>query len=437
MESSFDSPTEVSRSSGARWVRRTLARAASPTLVIADQAVISLLNFGTAALVGAVVGPHELGSFALVWIALTLLVAGSESLVVAPYTAMLASTPPDSLKAYAGGVFLHQVVVCALAALLFAIGAAGLTLAERHDGATLLAAAGLAAPAILLREFARRTSLARLEAGDGVRVDLTTAAVQALALISFALGGALSAATACLAVALGNGAAALLWWPGARRRFQVSWTSARAAFRRHRDFATPSFVALLTFLLQLYAAPVALGVVADRTAVGLFAACHTLVMVSNPLVQGLANYLMPTMAQTSAARPGDGLGAAIWKASRLICLAMVVLSIPFFLAGERLLVLVFGATFAAGGTVAILACAAIIRATVMPSSIALWVFGRSRDNAIANIIGLAVFVVVFSGAFPAWGVVGAASAVLVSDLTAGAVRLGRLSNLLKGRTACA
>lgn len=409
----------------------TAARSASTSIVnfrlahsLLDQAVVSLQNFGTIVLIGRVCGAEELGIYVVCFTTILLATASCESLVIAPYMVLAGSRRPHDERTYLGSVVAHQIVLALLFSLALGVSA---VLVGASDGATHftipLLMLAIALPAILVRELARRYSMAELRAQNAVVVDVAAAALQLAGLLGLATAGLLDVTTALGAIAAANIVSILPWWLAEQPRFRLSLSAVLADFRRNVLLGIWNLCALLTFIVLLYGTPWALTVLGSQAAVGIFGAAHSLAMVTNPLTQGIANNLMPACAITWREGGFARTRPLVERYTLVLVGSLAVVGAPIALFGDFLLSLLFGQGFAGhGGLIAILTLAAVVRAGAMAGYIGLWAAGRSDINAGINVLGLLTLFASFTMLYPQAGLLGAGLAALSADILSAALR---------------
>lgn len=385
-------------------------------ITLADQAVVSMLNFLTMLVIGRVCGSADLGIYAVCFTIVALASAACESLVIAPYMALSKNLTADRKRVYNGSIVLHQLLLAfALsAALIVAVTIFSTLKAGAFQKPLLLVAMIL--PAILARELARRYSMAEFAPQNALVVDLVAAVLQLTCILALAANSLLSVSSALLTIGFANLVSLVAWWARESFPMQIVLRAVREDFVKNRRLGVGNLAALATFLGQLYLAPWLLAFTADAGAVGVFAACHAIVMVTNPLTQGIANSLMPRSAVAWSKGGGSEMRLLVERYSVLHGLAMALLCVPLAFAGNAILSGLFGSGFSGHGTVVtVLAIAATVRAIAMSAYIGLWAVGRSYVNAAVNVTGLGFLLIALPPLFSAAGLQGAAIAVLLAD----------------------
>ncbi|MCD7058916.1 lipopolysaccharide biosynthesis protein [Pelagibacterium xiamenense] len=389
---------------------------------VLDQAVISGVNFVTTVFIGRWMGASDLGIYILIFTVLTFLIAAAESLIAAPMTSLIHKYADAHRRAYLGSVLIHH-------ALLVAVVFASAVLATAYayfnvPGLTLpLAAAALWLPAVLTRELARRYAMATFKPNLALGLDLAIAALHIgwLGLL------AITRLTSLFAILLGAFVAQIVgiwaWWRRAAPALSLEPAAWREHLGSHLRLGSGNLLALGTFIAQLYIAPWLLAVLATPSFVGQFAACHTLVMLTNPLTQGLANAVMPQAALLSSEGKTRELRRYTGTTAVRLSLIVLPLAIPLILVGGPLLALLYGDGFGGlQGVITALAVAALVRSAAMAAYVAVWAVHRSIWNAAANVAGLLATIGATVALFEPLGLVGAAIALLVGDTLAALVR---------------
>jgi O-antigen/teichoic acid export membrane protein len=139
---------------------------------IADQAVASATNFVTGVLIGRAYSKDELGFYMLGFTIMQLTNGIQQALILSPYIVFSARRPGDGLRRYTGSSLIHQLGLCIVATLVLAL--AGLILSFLKNSQRLdeiIWALAIVMPLILLREFARQVSFARLQVGVALLLD--------------------------------------------------------------------------------------------------------------------------------------------------------------------------------------------------------------------------------------------------------------------------
>ncbi len=270
---------------------RLLGRYSHINWALADQAMVSGVNFLTGILLARYLGIEGFGQFTLAWMSVVFVNALQHAMIIAPMVSIGPKQPAADLPAYYGAVIAQQAVfsLCAFAVLFATIEASPLVFPDWGLGGLGLPLAS-AAVAFQCQDFLRRYLFTRGRAAhafvnDGVRY-FGQLAILTWLFLSFpdrresesalwVIAGA-AAAAACHGVFLVE---RMAWAPGALR--------ATAARHWHfsRWLAGSAAMQWVTANLFLLAAGALLG----TAAVGALRAAQTLLGPCNILFQGLDN----------------------------------------------------------------------------------------------------------------------------------------------------
>ncbi len=223
-----------------------------------------------------------------------------------------------------------------------------------------------------------------------------------------------------MAMWLGVAAAAGAWFV-ADRMLQVvlpARTFDAAPVRNTRQLWSDALPMAMTEgmrLLQAHLLIFYLGVLVSMTDVGLYRmAASTVVLVAMPL--SLFNIVsMPVIARLHTTGQHPQLQRMLSLVALGMTIGVIALSLPFLVAGEWLIGLVFGSEFAPGAAVMSLLCiSAIIHALFGASAALLNMTGHQRRVTSASLIALVVLAILAIPLIQARGIIGAAISNIVS-----------------------
>ena len=291
------------------------------TLSLIDQGVVSATNFLTMVLLGRT-ATQELGEYQLGFSIVLLAMCVQNALISSPYTLFGNRMEGRQRAQYAGSTLLHQWGLSALSTLVMvcvAIGTGmGWGLTDFDYVAWTLAAM---LPFILVREFVRRVAFAHLQLVTVLGLDVAASAMQLGGLIALRWSGYLSAESTFvvmgLACALSGGTTFFLM----RRRFAPNRGNAMADLRRNWSFGKWAFGSQLATLASGYGMPWMLAVFIGTAATGRYRACLSIVMIANPLLIGLNNFLSPQAIHAYHTHGLSGLRRFTWGISVWVTLA--------------------------------------------------------------------------------------------------------------------
>ena len=398
-------------------------------LALVDQAVYSGTNFLTTVLLGRLCGADELGAYSLAFALLALTAAAQEALVSTPYMIYAQRRRRAALRCYAGSTLVQHAAIAAGALVVFALGAsvfaAGL---GPRNLAPMVAALAAVVPFVLLREFIRKIAFAHLDMGAATAMDVAIAVLQFTGLAGLAAAGRLSAVTGLAVVGLAWGAGGAIWLARWRDRFLVRAKRVPLAARRNWRLGRWVFASVTTFMLQSSLILWMLALLLGTAASGLFAACINVVALSNPFVNALVNVLTPRGARAFWQGGGAAVRRVVFRAARVAGALTGVFALVLCVAGEEVLQLLFGHKFFGTDNgdqrmiIALLGIWGLARALGMMAYVGLFVVQRPSVNLWINLATLVPLPFLLPIVTAAWGVPGAAAALLGLELVALAAR---------------
>ena len=389
-------------------------------LALADQAVVSAASFLTTVVIARWTIPNELGLYS---IGISLLVSSlsiQESLISLPYTIQRHRAPGTPAE-HAGSSLAHSTLlsglgVAILASSAFVLSSSGV---EPQLGAMTWTLAAVL-PFALLREFARKFSLAHLHAGEALVLDSAVAVIQ-LSLLGF-IGwvGRMSSVTACAALGVSCAFAAIVWFCFSRGKFVIRRDHVLKTTRQSWGLGKWLFAAQVTVSLQAYMAYWLLAVIVGTTATGVFAACMSIVSFANPLITGLGNILTPRAVLALKEGGRARLRRQAVRDSLLLGAAMTLFCAAIMFAGEDFIRLLYhGKEYEAQGqTVSVLAVALLVSSIGIPASNALASMERPIAIVLASSVGALLTAILIWRLVVEWGLVGAAYGFLLGNVVA-------------------
>lgn len=402
---------------------------------VLDQGIVSGTNFLSGVIVARSCSRAELGTYALAFGVLLLVLHVQSALISTPYNVYWTRIPAAERDAYTGGTLLHALGLAALAA--GAVAGAAAILRARAGLAPLplvLTVLAIATPAALLREYARQLAFSRLRAVRALGADAVVAAVQLGALLLLARGGRLSAAAAYAAVGAACATGVAAWWTSARPPLRFTRAGARAALRTNWVAGRWSLAAGVVFVAggQLYPWFIAASRGADEA--GVFAACAGITAAANPLLIAMGNFLAPRIAHAHASG-GIVAVARLTRAATLAVAGTAAVAGPALLvAGGWLLRVVYGARYAGhGGTVGLLALALLTDWVSVPALYALFFLDRADVMLKSNLMVLAVTATAGLALASRLGATGAALGLLCGNTLAATYRFREYRRRVGGR----
>jgi thymidylate kinase/O-antigen/teichoic acid export membrane protein len=346
-----------------------------------------------------------------------------EPLVTLPYTITRHRQTRTTPQIHAGDTLAQFCLFSILVFLLLGMSGIGLLLTgAMPDIAPIILTLAIVMPFVLLREFSRQFAFAQLSLSQPLILDVVVAVLQVLGLTWLAYTGQLTATTACAVIGVACAAASVGWlylaWDqfsfgGNRRVDRIVATSMENWRLGKWLFATQLTAAIKGYLIYWL-----LAVLCGVVATGVYAACMTIALVTNPLVLGLANILTPR-ASLALSKGGEKQlwHECVWD-SVLLGAAMSVIYAAVVYGGEDAVRLLFPHQQyqGQGTTIAVLALALFASALGLPPASALTSLERPRDVFLTGLYGALITLLVASFLVRDYGVLGAAFAGLVGGV---------------------
>lgn len=419
-DSSFEAVGRVRAALGAL----TGPEARNGAFTLADQAVASGTNFLAGVAVGRSCSKEEFGLYALGFTAVVFLLNLQNTLVSLPYTVNCPGLPPGERKGYTSSSLLHQLAFSALcAATLFLAGWAFAASGGPGGLSGVLHALAIAMPFLLLREYSRQLNFAWLRGQSALAVDLATAAAYLGGLWMLARWMELSAArtfilsgAACLLAAVG-------WLFRTRREF--SFGSARPVpdFLRNWKLSRWPLAALLANLASMQLYPWFLAGFHGTEVTGVFSACMGTILLVNPFVIGMGNYLGPRIVHAHALEGAKATRDVVRKGILAVLAVLAPFCLFMVIFGDLALRTIYGAKFGGNGeVVALLAVGQFVDLATFPMATTIFVLGR--PEAVFRCHFAALLVTGTAGLLLVryFGLVGAAAAMTAAGATASLYR---------------
>jgi hypothetical protein len=178
-------------------------------LSILDQAIVSGTSFLSAAIVGVMSTPSELGMFYLTLSIVQIATALQDSVIWSPYSVYCKRREEADLSGYSGSVCTFSLIFTAIITVMLSMSVAGLSVTFPSTLPPGIWAMIVAAPPILIRFAVRRFAFANLRVNSAIVLDALVAATQLGGLVVIGFTGELSLATIFAVMAGASGAACL------------------------------------------------------------------------------------------------------------------------------------------------------------------------------------------------------------------------------------
>ncbi len=380
---------------------------------IFDQGMVSATNFLTGVMIGRG-SPEDLGIYALIMAVLQIAIGIQSELVSTPYAVLSHRYRDQELKHYASHTLAFQFVFLILAGLItFGLLTYSLSSEALSRWQHVLLVLCWAGPMILLRDFLRHFSFARLELYHAFALDAFICAVQLAALGYLFVSGELTLIGTLVVISTAVLIAAIVWGWVHRDLFYVNdWAIPRFA-RENFSYSKWSLVTYMMGSTTPFLMPWVLVAYESERMIGIYSACSTLMGLSYMFVIGVANMLK---AKAAYAFTHEGL-AGLQKVLVMTLALYLTFLIPFCLMvtflSDWLMLSVFGPEFTGYGMVSIvIACNVLVGSISIVIGNGLCAMRRPEANINADVGTLLITIITALVMIPQYGILGAAFASL-------------------------
>lgn len=325
-------------------------------LTIADQGIVSAANFAATIIVGRFCSKEELGIYALGFTLVLLAQNTQQSLVTSAYMVFSPKMDREERHAYTGSMVMHHALIAGICLVAFSCAAIILQPTGNAALAPLLWTLAIASGAILLKELARQMSFAALRIHIAFLLDSIFAVTQVSGMLLLALAGVLSGSNAYWVLGLAGLISGLTWLIARGKTFQVEKHRIASDFQRNWLFSRWIFATNLAFIASNQLYPWLLLTFHGTTANGEFGACYTIVMLTNPFILGVGNFLAPRSVHALTDEGVPAMDRVVRMASLFFLVLMGSFALSMLLMGDWVLYLLFGPKYLGlSATVALLA----------------------------------------------------------------------------------
>jgi O-antigen/teichoic acid export membrane protein len=392
---------------------------------VIDQIVVSGTSFITTILVGRSGGPEELANYALGFTLVIITFSVLDALIAMPYTIYAIRLEGAALARYRGAVLLQCGLLSVLAAFLFTGWGMVISTSFGPGGlASILYVLSAAIPFYILKEFVKRCALAHLNLKLALQLDLCVGALQITCIAILSYGGLLSALTVFVTAGAANAIPALTWLTLSRNDFVVQRDQIVPVIRQNLSFG--GWILLDRLAAQLNTDIFLMWLVAfvlGKKATGVFAACMTVIHLSNPFVLGMGQVLGPRVVKAWTDNGLREMQRVMRKSTIFLGLVLSGFCIGVFLFGEEALRLFYGSQYEGNHhIITMLSFWVLIMVLSLPIACGLFALERPDGNLKANVAGIIITGTVASALVLRFGMMGVVFGLLCGQIGASAVR---------------
>ena len=395
-----------------RPLRRLVERYARVNWAMADQALLSAVNFATGVLLARALGPSEFGVFSLAWLAVLFVYSLQFALISAPMLSIAAKYEEKDRPRYYGAVFTHFGLTTAASFSIVLLGSLAFGLLYPPSGAYALALPiAFATIGYQVRDFFRRYFFSLERPASAFILDFIGYGGQLAVLFALIQTENLTVATALWGTAaiafIAAGVGLLRIAPVVFRR-----SSFYEVLKRHWEFAR---WLLGSAVLDMFTGQIALlvsGAFLGAAAAGAVRAAQTLLGIANILFHASQNVLPSRAAALFKEGGAPSLRRFILQALLALTGVTLCMALFFGVAPDFWLTTFFGEAFDGyGELVRWFGIVFVVKAVTFSIGSGLWAIEKTRPifigYVVASTIGLA-------SAYPLLQVFGATGAVLTA-----------------------
>jgi O-antigen/teichoic acid export membrane protein len=344
--------------------------------------------------------------------------------VWSPFTFLIPRLTGHDAKRYTGNTFLHQMIATGLVATALAI-VGGVAVIVHGVSSLAMVTLMLSVTCIpfLTREYTRRVCFAKFEMRDVLLIDTVVAIVQLSALFALSKVHPLSPVSVYAIIGGATCLVVTVWLFRSRNAFAPTRSEVKADWQRNWSLGKWFLGGNLSLLAGTQVYPWALSVFHGTSATGALGAGDGIVNLARAGLMAAQNILGPITAHAYA-RGGATLvrKIVVWT-TVFLGLGTALFCLVVFLHGEHLMTLLYGKKFAGlGPLISLMSLNMLCLALTVGPSYALSAMDRPDINFRINLVVLVLSCTVGIWLVKAYGPIGAAMGLVVSNGVATVVR---------------
>jgi O-antigen/teichoic acid export membrane protein len=373
----------------ARLLRRVPIKGASTVL---DQFLVSGASFAASVIIGRLLSPDDLGVYSLA-LGVVLFIRGIQGeLINSPYTVQCHRREPEERAAYTGSVLAFHACLTVVGMAVLA-GLALLCGSGRGPAGLPWVFAILVAllPFLLLRECLRQLTMAQLRVGALLGLDATVTVLQVTGLLLLARLGLLTLAAVFTAIAAASAVGCIVWFLTARMPIRLVPGQVKSDWRCNWSFGKWTLAGFLLGSTTPTLVPWFLAATHGKAAVGVLAACTTVVNLAGVYVAGVANFVSPQAARAFSRGGLSELRGVLQRTALLFIVTLSAFCLVVFCTGDLATRLIYGSRYdGTGAILGVLALGMLANSLGMTAGNGLWALHRPELNVAADVCSLTV-----------------------------------------------
>lgn len=385
-------------------------------LSLADQAVVSGVRFITTMMIVRTAGTTEVGIYSMSFYFLLFAMATQEALICAPFNLFHSRAEGERKKQYQGSVLMLVGLVGISSSVLFASAwAVGQFLGNTAGLNSAYGALAFATPFVLLREFARRVELARLQIGTAFCIDAVSAMLQVFFLWMLLQWDMLRITGVYLATAASSAIAAFVWLAIAYRGNAFKTNSLGIELQRHWGVGKWPFFAQVVGIMHVFSVLWIIKWKLGLATAGIFATCNYVVFFVNPVALGVCNSLSPMAVQTFRESGTARVRSLIAVAMAILGIAVCLFSLITYWFSDAILISLYKdpAFLGQGMLMLLLGINMALSVVHMMNDQGVWAIERPQWLLRSTLITVVVTALCAIPLTVQWGLIGAAISLIV------------------------
>lgn len=383
-----------------------------------DQGMLSATNLFIGIMIGRICLKEQLGLYALGMTIIAFAMSTQGALIIMPYCIYRPRLNGIPAKDYNGSTMLHQLFLALVVIFILIITSLGIHFFRgKADILPIIKTLCLTLFFVLSWDYARQTSFALLKVKSAIVIDAVVSCFQIAFMVLLYYLNQLSAANVLLMAGIAYAITSLFWLYGARESWRFRLSNAWRDLVLNLNIGKWTFASSILWRSGIYLYPWLLAYFHGADSTGIWAACISIVNITNPLVLGLQNYFRPMIAHSFKMKDTDALKRATTKSNIISGCCISLVTIIILLAGGPLVSFVYGAEYSGNHlTVMLLALNTLATTLSFSPSRALFTIERADIDFKINLISM--FNLIVFGIFFTWkfGTTGAAAALLIANI---------------------
>jgi len=388
------------------------------TKAILDQSIVSTTSFVSQIIIARNLSKETYGLFILAFTVVTFAIGLQTSIISLPYTIDYPKLSAKAKREFSGSTLIHQVGLTFL--LIICLLLAKLCLDKKFVNSQVRIIIPILIPVIgliLLREYVRRFNFASFNLKGALFLDILVAIFQISGLLILAYVDKLSLSNAYWIIGIANGVCSIFWLFRTRNKFYVKFYRIIKDFRQNLSFGKWIYLSGLVWLLNMQIYPWIIVLFHGTEKVAVYGVCWAFIGFSRPVVQGIGNYIEPTLAHAYSHDSLEGLKDSTKKTALILIGLLALFVIVVIFIGNLAVEKIYGKNYADNGIIILfLALDALVSGTSNPFSRALFTIKKSKLEFGYNFLSLIFTLTIGILLVKTYGPFGAALGIFLSNL---------------------